>query len=224
MLFPHAEDRIRSTEQHNPAVFSLYLDVVERLTYDLFAVSVDHLVRWHRSALLIGVGTSLRIMYLALFARQQHLRMRQSRHSANTEEDLVHVTPPPVLARLERPHHRMIVIRFPVRGGVPIRRVVATADVPAAHAQAKMHPPAAYLQTVLAPVARRCDVFDGIEVRAGLTHNVVLTRWRPGYSAERAAFDDDFAKSTLEDRKLLVVQLLDEELLDRAQMNRRGLG
>src|SRR5438105_2057325 len=43
----YAKDGVRPAEEHDPAVLSLHLDVAELLSYDLFGVSVDHLVSGH---------------------------------------------------------------------------------------------------------------------------------------------------------------------------------
>src|ERR1700688_3904170 len=59
--------------------------------------------------------------------------------SFKLQHDLVDITPAPVLAGLERSHDGML-SRAEVLRGVPVLRLVATADVPACAAQAKMHP------------------------------------------------------------------------------------
>ena len=49
-------------------------------------------------------------------------------------------------------------------------RAVAAADVAALLAHPQVHPPAAGAQAVLAPVGRRLDDGDGVEVCAGVAH------------------------------------------------------
>ena len=62
----------------------------------------------------------------------------------------------------------------PVPGGVAVGRVVAAADVTAGHAHPKVHPSAAGSNAVLAAVARRRDVLDGLEVDTGTRHRAAL--------------------------------------------------
>src|SRR5260221_5699891 len=47
MVLLHAKDGVRSAEEHDPAVLALHFDIAELLAYDLFRVSVDHLVSGH---------------------------------------------------------------------------------------------------------------------------------------------------------------------------------
>jgi len=95
---------------------------------------------------------------------------RRRWRAVDFEEQLVAVAPPPVLARLVRPDQRVIGMLMPVGGGMAIRGVVATSDVPAVHAQPQMHPAATDAQAVLASVARRRDLGDLVEVGTGLSH------------------------------------------------------
>ena len=60
----------------------------------------------------------------------------------------------------------MVRVLVPVCGGMATRGIVTAPDMPAAHAQAKMHPMPACSQAVLAAGARRHYRFDGVEVRA----------------------------------------------------------
>src|SRR5436190_2707249 len=87
------------------------------------------------------------------------------------ERDLVDVAPAPVLARLGRADDRMGGL-VEVRGRVPVRRVVAAADVPAGLAHAQMHPPAAGPQALLAAgdLGRKLGHGDAVGVRANLIH------------------------------------------------------
>src|SRR5205807_5634417 len=63
--------------------------------------------------------------------------------------DLVGVAPAPVLARLERVD-QLVAARVVVGGRVPVRRVVAAADVAALQADAQVQPGVAGLQALLA--------------------------------------------------------------------------
>src|SRR5690606_29290243 len=65
---------------------------------------------------------------------------------------------------------RVVGVGVPVGGGVPVRGAVAAADVTAAHAHPKVHPPPPDGLAVLASVARRRDVGDRVEVGAGVGH------------------------------------------------------
>jgi hypothetical protein len=57
---------------------------------------------------------------------------------------------------------------------VPVRRVVAAADVPTLQAQTEMHPPAAHLQALLTAVRGvRRDGVDVIEMRALCGHETI---------------------------------------------------
>ena len=82
------------------------------------------------------------------------------------EEELIYVTPAPILARLEAPDDRMLG-RMEVLGGVPAGRIVAAPDVTALLAQAEVNPAAAGGQTLLAACRRfRVDVSHLGKVRA----------------------------------------------------------
>ena len=62
----------------------------------------------------------------------------------------------------------------PVGGGMALRRIVATADVPAMHAQAKVNPSAPDPQAVLATFTRRCHVRHRVKVCAAVGHRTNL--------------------------------------------------
>ena len=94
---------------------------------------------------------------------------RRRWRAVDFEEQLVAVAPPPVLARLVRPDQRVIGMLMPVGGGMAIRGVVATSDVPAVHAQPQMHPAATDAEAVLAAVGTRCDLAHRVQVGAGRT-------------------------------------------------------
>lgn len=81
------------------------------------------------------------------------------------ETNFVNVTPPPVFSELERSHDGMSG-RAEVFGSVLILGGIATADVPTAQAQTKVHPPIALLQTLLTTSSARFDILDLIEMRA----------------------------------------------------------
>src|ERR687891_323481 len=88
------------------------------------------------------------------------------------EGDLVHITPAPVLPRLERADDG--VLRRPdVRRGMAVWRGVTTADVPARKTEAQMDPPAADAQTVLAArdaLGERRHL-NRVEMRADVRHS-----------------------------------------------------
>jgi hypothetical protein len=70
--------------------------------------------------------------------------------SHDVDFHLVHITPAPVLARLDRPHDRVPgCMKMP--GRMSMRRGVAAPYMPAGQAHSKMHPVAMNLQTLLAP-------------------------------------------------------------------------
>jgi hypothetical protein len=69
---------------------------------------------------------------------------------------------------------------FPVGGGVTVGRVVATADVTVAHAEAQVDPAATDPQAVLAAGRGRRNVLDGVEVGAGVSHARLPYCWGVG--------------------------------------------
>src|SRR5664279_2291905 len=102
--------------------------------------------------------------------------------SPRSDQDLVDEAPTPVLAGLERAHDR-VSGGGEVRAGVPARRGIAAADVPATQTLPQMHPLAALCQTVRAAVeAVRLDVPDGIQVRAS-HHAYSSAGWARGWPA-----------------------------------------
>src|SRR5205085_8666405 len=76
---------------------------------------------------------------------------RGGRRPFDLEEELVRVAPPPVLARLVGADQRVIVVSVVVPGGVAVRRVVAAADVAAAHAHPQVNPAPAHAHAVSQP-------------------------------------------------------------------------
>lgn len=86
------------------------------------------------------------------------------------EVGLVHVTPPPALARLEGLHDRMGALAE-VRAGMAARRRVAAADVAAAEAQAEVNPAAACSEALLAALWRAGrDIADLRGMDAAVSH------------------------------------------------------
>ena len=83
------------------------------------------------------------------------------------KDDFVYVTPTPVFRRIVAFNDR-------VRGGakmlgrMPVRRVIATADVTAGATDTQVNPGRTSLQTFLAASGTRCDVADRIKMRASL--------------------------------------------------------
>src|SRR3954470_2355930 len=86
------------------------------------------------------------------------------------DEDLVDVAPAPVLARLDRPHDRVVAVAV-VRRRVLVRRGVAARDVPAGEALPQVHPVAlADREAVGAALGGAGDdvLADRVEMAAGL--------------------------------------------------------
>jgi hypothetical protein len=87
--------------------------------------------------------------------------------------NFAYVTPTPMLGRIVPLNDR-------VRGGVkmlgrmPVRRVIATADVTAGPADTQVNPGRADLQTFLAASRTRSDVADRCKMRAGLGHATLV--------------------------------------------------
>jgi hypothetical protein len=112
-----------------------------------------------------------------------------SRLHRRLEEELIHVTPAPVLAGLETPYDR-VVRRVEVLGGVASGRVVAAPDVAALLAQAKVDPVSAGGQALLAPLGRSgLNGVDIGEMGATLGHN-------GSFSAGRSEVQDGGRKPT----------------------------
>src|ERR1043166_3976585 len=87
------------------------------------------------------------------------------------QEQLVHVAPAPVLARLQAADQRVLALTKVLRR-VFVNRVVATADVAAAETQPQVDPAAPHLQTFFAaPRRARGDVTDLVEVRTLFVHD-----------------------------------------------------
>jgi hypothetical protein len=85
-------------------------------------------------------------------------------------EDLIDITPCPILAGLETLHDRMLCM-LKVLGRVLAGGLVAAADMPTEEAEPKMHPPAMSLEAFLAALRRaRLDAVDLIEMRALFGH------------------------------------------------------
>ena len=70
------------------------------------------------------------------------------------EEELVRVTPSPVLIRLEGLNDR-VVGGVEMLGGMLILRIVAAADMPAFKADSQVYPGVADSQAILAPIRAR---------------------------------------------------------------------
>jgi hypothetical protein len=76
-----------------------------------------------------------------------------------------------------------MVRRMEMLGGMPVRRIVATADVATGAADAQMHPRTSHLQALLATARARMHLLDGIEMRTFAGHLSLLIRARvSGYS------------------------------------------
>src|SRR5438128_2603398 len=101
----------------------------------------------------------------------------RSPHGFTLDDPLIHVTPAPVLARLERLDDRML-RRVEVFRGMLVLRRVAAADVPADETEAKMHPPIARRQALLTAVRAGRDLAHLIQVRALSCHRSLLLRRR----------------------------------------------
>ena len=91
---------------------------------------------------------------------------RRRRRTVHVEKELVDVAPPPVLTWFVRTEYRVIRMLMPVRSRVPVRGVVAAADVPTTHTEPQVHPISAHPEAVLTAPARRFDGLDGIEMSA----------------------------------------------------------
>src|SRR5258706_15123227 len=89
--------------------------------------------------------------------------------SPELHRDLVDITPAPVLAALERGDDRML-RRMVVLGRMLVLRVVATADVAAGPAQAKVHPGIADCEALLAAGGVRSVRHYELEMLAMRSH------------------------------------------------------
>ena len=91
--------------------------------------------------------------------------MRGRRRGAlDFEEEVIGVAPPPVLSWLVRADDGVIGILVPMRCGVPVRGLVAAADVTAVHAKAKVQPSSPHPQAILTTGARGDHGLNGVEV------------------------------------------------------------
>src|SRR5260221_11101297 len=94
------------------------------------------------------------------------LRLMNPHRSLALHFHFVHVTPAPVLARLEGLDDGMPG-RVEVFGRVRVLRAVAAADVPAGQAQAQMYPGVAHFQAFLAASATRRYIMNRPEMGTG---------------------------------------------------------
>jgi hypothetical protein len=89
------------------------------------------------------------------------------------ENELVNVTPAPVLPWLEGLNDRMVGgVEMP--GGVLILRIVAAADVSTDETDTQMHPGVTHFQALLAAIGAWCDLSDLVEVATLLCHRFLL--------------------------------------------------
>jgi hypothetical protein len=86
-----------------------------------------------------------------------HFVRTLSRHGQLLEKQIVRVTKAPILPGFERSYDRMMPGIVMLRG-VAIRRVVATADMPARHTNTQVYPRPADLKAVFAAFRTRFDV------------------------------------------------------------------
>lgn len=89
-----------------------------------------------------------------------HFVKNHSPVSRKVQFELVDVTPAPTLSGFDRSHDWMLG-RMEVLGRVSIFRRITATNVPAAQAQAKVHPPVAHLQTLFTTSGMR---FDGLHL------------------------------------------------------------
>src|ERR1700724_861813 len=73
------------------------------------------------------------------------------------EEELVNITPPPVLSWLERLNDR-VTGGMEMLCGMRILRIVTTAHMPAFQANTQMHPGVTHFQALLTASGTRCDL------------------------------------------------------------------
>ena len=84
--------------------------------------------------------------------------------------EFIDVTPAPIFSGLDRSHDGMCG-RMEVFRGVFIFGRIATTDMPAAQAQAKVHPPIPHFQTLFTTSGARFHILDLIEVDT-VTHGL----------------------------------------------------
>jgi hypothetical protein len=73
------------------------------------------------------------------------------------EEELVNITPTPVLPWLERLND-WVTGGMEMLGGMRILRIVTTAHMPAFQANTQMHPGVTHFQALLTAISARCDL------------------------------------------------------------------
>src|SRR5262245_28062851 len=117
---------------------------------------------------------------------------RRGRCAGDVEHQVVDVAVPPVLARLVRADDRMLVVRVEMRRRVPVRRLVAAADMTTSHAETEVHPTAPHPEAVLATPARRLDRVVEVNVLARRAHcrghaKLLSARWSSGTVPKRPA-------------------------------------
>src|SRR3712207_4849477 len=95
--------------------------------------------------------------------------MGVGRGAVDHEAQVVGVTPPPVLARLEGLDQGVFGGRE-MRGGVAVGGLVAAADMPAGHAHPQVNPAVAGAEALLAAVAAWLHVGNPVEMRTGVSH------------------------------------------------------
>lgn len=78
--------------------------------------------------------------------------------SVGLDQHLIHVTPPPIFSRLERPDYR-VSRRVKVFGCVLILRLIAATYVAAGEALAQVNPPVSCFQTLFTALGTRRYVF-----------------------------------------------------------------
>jgi hypothetical protein len=78
------------------------------------------------------------------------MRGRRGR-AVHFEDQVVGVTPPPILARLIGANDGVGGVVVPVGSGMSVRGTVTATHVAAAHAQAQMDPSSPHAEAVLAP-------------------------------------------------------------------------
>src|ERR1035437_6280043 len=96
-------------------------------------------------------------------------RYRPAHSGEGPNHDLVDVTPSPVLARLNGSNHRVLGLSEVLRSVFVLGRV-ATANVPALHAQAQMDPSISHFHTVFTHVFICAGDLDLIDMRTFSIH------------------------------------------------------
>src|SRR6516225_9938977 len=99
----------------------------------------------------------------------------ESRDS-RSQEDFVHIAPAPVLAGLERLHHRMLGL-MKMLGGVLVLGGVTAAYMAALEAQPQVNPGVLHLETFLAASATGRDFLDVFRMGTGLRH-CITSLWK----------------------------------------------